>query len=409
MSGSDIAIAGGGLIGLASACLLARRGLKIDVIESADPVTWDPGQISSRVSAINIATHRLLQSVGVWENIVDQRATPYRHMQVWDTHSKAKISFEAIEYAQAQLGWIIENNLIVSAMQERLKHNYNVRLHFGTAIENIETANGAISLITSSRGPSIQSKLIIAADGGESKIRSLSGIETKQESFDQDALVATVQCEKHHGYSALQCFTPTGPVAMLPMHDNYCSLVWSCDRVQSDNLMSLNNLAFSNELEKLFVERLGRLRVLDNPMRFPLHNRHANTYIADRIALVGDAAHVTHPLAGLGANIGMLDAAALAETICNALDQGKSLGSQSVLRRYERWRKGENRLVLSAMKAFKNVFGSTDPGLRQLRQSGFLLADTVAPLKRELAAHAMGLSGDLPKVCRSVAPAQAQF
>ena len=408
MSGSDIAIAGGGLIGLASACLLARRGLEIDVIESGDPVSWDSRQIGGRVSAINIATQRILQSIGVWKNVVDQRASPYRHMHVWDSHSKARISFEAIEFAQAQLGWIVENNLMISAMQERLKHNYNVRLHFRTAIENIEASDDSINLVTSSHGPHIQSKIVIAADGGNSKIRALSGIETNQESFNQDALVATVRCENHHGYAALQCFTPTGPVAMLPLQGNFCSLVWSCDRAQCDRLVSLSNLEFSNELERIFIDRLGSLRVVDDPKRFPLHNQHAHTYIANRIALVGDAAHVTHPLAGLGANIGMLDAAALAETIAHAQEHGKSLGSRSVLRRYERWRKGENSLVLNTMKSFKNLFGSTDPGLRQLRQSGFLIADSIAPLKRRLALFAMGLSGDLPAVCRPASAAQAE-
>ncbi len=407
MTQSDITIVGGGLIGLSSACLLARQGLQIDLIEATTPPPWDQHKISNRVSAINIATRNLLDSIGIWQSISDRRVTSYRRMQVWDSHSEARIEFDSREYAQAQLGWIVENNLITQTMLERLQQNYNVRIHFDSSVETVEAKEDSIKVGLSPVGTQITSGLIIAADGGHSKIRELVGIETRQESFHQDALVTTVRCEKFHQNTAFQCFTPTGPVAMLPLHDNHCSLVWSCDQTQSDYLMALDQANFNAELEQLFKQQLGALHILDQPLHFPLHNRHASSYIAPRVALVGDAAHVTHPLAGLGANIGLLDAAALAQTIEHATSRGKALGGQGVLRRYERWRKGENSLVLTAMKTFKNVFGSSNQTVRQLRHQGFSIANSFYPLKKELASYAMGLSGDLPVVCRSMGSADS--
>ncbi len=400
MEKSDVTIVGGGLIGLATACLLARQGLHITLVDGGPTPVWQSAKISPRVSAINLATQKLLKSIGVWDAIVDKRVSPYRFMRVWDSHSDARINFDAREFSQGQLGYIVENDAIAASMLARLSQNYNVDLEFSREVVQLETDNRAIKLGFTKSDRWIESQLVIAADGSRSPIRQLSGIELEQEPFNQIALVATLESEKHHQHTAWQCFTASGPIAILPLQGNLCSLVWSCDRQRANALKEMDNAALSAELTSVFGMHLGEIQLLNDPLSFPLHNQHATRYISQRVALVGDAAHTTHPLAGLGANIGMLDAASLAETIEDARNNGKPIGNQSTLRRYERWRKGENKLVLSAMKTFKLTFGSTSDPIRHIRQSGFLVADKVAPIKRQLADFALGLSGDLPAVCR---------
>jgi len=390
------------MIGLATTCLLAKQGFQVELIESGSAPLWTPDQLPTRVSALNLASRNLLKSIDVWDEITDRRVSPYIAMEVWDSHSDARIRFDAKEFSQAQLGFIVENDLLSHCMLARLKQNYNVRLNFDTTVAAFESAGDGASIILQRNAEQISSDLVIAADGSESSLRQMAGIEQFQEDFIQDALVATLLCEKHHQHTAWQCFTPAGPVAMLPLDQQRCSLVWSCDRDEAQRLKTLTSDLFCTELEQIFGDRLGKLTLVQEPRCFALKSRHARQYIGHRIALVGDAAHTVHPLAGLGANLGLMDAAALAETIGHARAEGKSIGNRSVLRRYERWRKGDNGLAMNAMRAFKNMFGSSDNIAAQIRQTGFGIADHVMPVKRPIAQYAMGLTGDLPAACQQI-------
>ncbi len=403
MKNNRVLIVGGGMVGMTTACLLAKTGLDITVIESGSPRDWDHSTLPGRVSALNLASQRILQTAGVWQSILEQRVSPYRQMKVWDSHSDAHIEFDAASCRVPALGHIVENDLVVQAMRKKLEQNYNVTLLFQSALVAVQTGQGMVSAkVQSPHGVNdIQVDLVIGADGADSSLRKLVDIPVSRESFDQDAIVATIECSKSHQDTAWQCFTPSGPVALLPLQDNLCSLVYSCDKPEAKTLLAQGSAELAAFLESVFEAQLGRIKIISSPRSFTLINQHADTYFSERAALVGDAAHTTHPLAGLGANIGLLDVAALCELIENARNSGKPISGHSLLRRYERWRRAENAGVLMAMKSFKSIFGETHPAIKQIRESGFRMADEIEPLKNQMAGYAMGVNGDLPKICQT--------
>lgn len=401
----DVTVVGGGMIGMATACLLAREGFQVLLVDLGNPPAWQENMVPGRVSALNLATRCLLENIGVWDTIKERNAMPYQAMSVWDSHSNAQIHFDAGEESVEALGYIVENDLVAYTMYERLRQNYQVTLKYGCKVATLESADRNANEDDTVRvgldnGEIVTSGLVVAADGARSSLRELAGIELVTQDFQQDAIVATLSCSTPHHDTAFQVFTPEGPIALLPLTGERCSLVWSRDREMVPQLMSLDESEFCGLLAEHFADHIGELRLLGERLRFPLRSRHASGYLADRLVLVGDAAHTVHPLAGLGANLGIQDAAALVETLSAAKAGGKRIGSQSVLRRYERWRRGENGLAINAMKGFKSIFGSSLAPVRQARESGFALADSVMPLKHILAQYALGVRGDLPAACR---------
>jgi len=412
----DVAVVGAGITGLAAACLASRNGLRTCVIDSAvDPEHhngWKPELPNPRVSALNNASVNLMDHLGVWQTMLERDACAYQTMTVRDSASPAKISFDVSDSgtivadfsASPSLGYIVENGLVIAVMLDRLRQNYNVALLFEHTVDSLVQTADALELGFAGEHRGISAELVIAADGAHSALRTLSGINCQSDSFDQIALVAEVSCELPHQHTAWQCFTPDGPIALLPRRNNICSLVWSADHSLAIQLQALSPEDFSGHLNLAFEDQPGTLSITDQVKGFPLYNRHAASYIAPHLALIGDAAHTVHPLAGLGANIGLLDAASLMQVVQSAHSSGKSIGGHSVLRRYERWRKGENRAVLELMNLFKQGFGTRDPLLTRLRQSAFSVADSLPALKSGIIAYATGLVGDLPDACR---PAQA--
>ncbi len=396
----DVVVSGAGMVGAATACLLTKQGMRVALVDSQPLAQWHQTHFSPRVSAVNLASMRVFRWLETWDEIQHRRISPYSRMQVWENDSSAAISFNAMEMGQPQLGYIIENSAIVSALVDKLRQNYNVDIFEQTALQSRSEHIDCLELQLDN-GQSIECRLLVGADGANSHTRQISGIDTSFSDYGQDAIVTTVTISGDHQKTAWQCFLATGPVAMLPLSDGRCSIVWTCDREFCLQVMDLDDEEFCLRLSQYFEHQLGKVVGCDKRVSFPLRQHHASTYLSRRTVLVGDAAHITHPLAGLGANIGFMDAAALSQVLDAANSNNRDFASRSVLRRYERWRKGENALVLATMKGFKSVFGSDIAAVRSARAIGLSLADSIEPVKQQFARYAMGLAGDLAQICRN--------
>lgn len=396
----DVVIAGGGMVGAALACALGGSPLRVALLEGAPLERIQPGpDIDLRVSAISYASQHIFAAVGAWAGMVARRVSPYRDMIVWDGSGFGQIHFDSAALNEPLLGWIIENRVIQHALLERVQTFPNIDLLCPATLQQFSHQPQHLS-VQLADGRELQTRLLVGADGGDSRVRQLAGINTGGWGYDQQAVVATVATTQPHGAAARQRFLPTGPLAFLPLADGRCSIVWSTTPDQAHALLAMSKNAFATELGAAFDHKLGDIVDVGPRGAYALRLQHAHSYVKSRIALIGDAAHVIHPLAGQGVNLGLLDAAALAEVLLEATAQGRDVGAFGVLRRYERWRKGDNLLMLGAMDGFKRLFGSTLPPVRWLRGLGLTLADAAGPVKHLLARRAMGLAGDLPRLAR---------
>ncbi len=408
----DVAIVGAGMVGTTLACLLAKQGFKISLIDHGSLPNWQSGD-ENRVSALNQGTIRILQYIDTWSSIQKKAACAYSKMRVWEEHSLASISFNAEELGYPDLGYIVDNNAVISTLGERLRQNYQVSIFENKKINQLQVHDTSVSLEvemnTDDRPDStpitdilqIRANLVIGADGSQSIVRELCDIQTRFHDYEQQAIVTTVTLEGDHQNTAWQCFLDSGPVAMLPLQDGRCSVVWSCDNEKANTLKQLSDGDFCAGLSRVFQSSIGKVIHCSERRLFPIRQHHAEQYLAKRVALIGDAAHTTHPLAGLGANIGFMDAAVLAEIIQKARANGKNIGNQSILRRYERSRKGENARVLALMKTMQTLFASRYSGVKMARQIGLDAVNQIPAIKNQLALHAMGLGGDVAEICQS--------
>jgi 2-polyprenylphenol 6-hydroxylase len=395
----DILIAGGGMVGGTLACALGGSGLRVGVIEPQTVAATEKGP-GLRVSAITLASQTVFENVGAWADMRAQRAAPVEAMRIWEDNSI--LNFDSAEIGEPCLAWIIENSVMVAALAARMGQFPNIEVLSPARVATAQFGDEEVS-VRLEDGRALQTKLLVGADGADSRVRRAAGIDWTRHDLGQSAIVALVQTERPHARTAWQHFLATGPLAFLPLADpQQVSIVWSADTARAAELMHLDNAAFNTELQAAFGDHLGSVQLASERAAIPLALGFARDYSTQRVALIGDAAHTVHPLAGQGVNLGILDAATLAEILLVAAGQKRDLGAYAVLRRYERARKGADVGMQAVTGGFRYLFGSHLPGLHVLRDAGLRFTEQLPPLKDYLMRRASGLAGELPRLAQRV-------
>ena len=400
----SIVICGGAFAGLALAVAL-RQGLGADIaIIVADPALSARPSRDPRATAIVAACRRLFETLGAWEAVAE-KAQPILDMVVTDSRLEDAtrpvfLTFAGDVEPGEPFAHMVENRHLIDALVGRAEAEaIDLR---ATAVTSYDARSGGID-VTLADGSLIEASLLVAADGARSKLRERAGIATHGWDYNQSGIVVTVGHERDHGGRAEEHFLPAGPFAILPLSGKRSSLVWSEKRAEAARIVSLGEGEFHGELERRFGLRLGEIKALDTPRAFPLSYFVARSFIAERMALIGDAAHVIHPIAGQGLNMGLKDVAALAEVVVDAARLGIDLGQQDVLERYQRWRRFDTMAMGLATNSLNFLFSNQSTLLRTVRDIGLGLVDRAPPLKSLFIRQAAGLAGEVPRLLKGEA------
>ncbi len=396
------------MVGNMLACALATASkhncqpLSVCVVEGNPPRDFAVGSNPAydiRVSALSVASQTMMQHVGAWEGIVQRRACPYKRLSVWDELKKGRTDFNAADIQAPCLGHIVENSVIQLALYERLQQLNTVELICPDKLDNYHVNQDDVTLSLAS-GKQLSAQLLVGADGAQSRVRQLAGIEFAQQRYDQYALVASIETELTQQDITWQAFAENGPLAFLPLQGSRASIVWYEKEAVVRNLNNLPEVDFIKALEHTFPQELGAVTAVRERAFFPISKAHTARYVQNRIALVGDAAHTVHPLAGQGVNLGLLDAAALSDVLFNAVINKRNFSNRKILRRYERWRRAENQLMISALDNIYRVFHQQPDIVASARSTGLNMVDSINPLRHFIMRHAMGIVGDLPLLAK---------
>ncbi|MBW8709342.1 MAG: FAD-dependent monooxygenase [Alphaproteobacteria bacterium] len=402
----DIVISGGGMVGLPLGLALAQGGLRVVIADAAAPArALDPG-FDGRVSALAYASVRMLTALGVWESLAPH-AQPIREILVTDgatgrPASPFSLHFDAQEVGSPALGHIAENRHIRAALHDAAARQENLQLLAPASIKSL-TVEAGRAVARLAGGEEIAAALVIAADGRDSPLRGEMGVQVIGWSYPQTGIVATVEHERPHNGVAYEHFLPSGPFAILPMTGNRSSLVWTEDKKKAPGLLALNEEEFNTELSRRFGAHLGKTRSAGLRWSYPLSFHLARDFVRPRFALAGDCAHGIHPIAGQGLNLGLKDAAALAEVLLDAGRLGRDIGALDTLKRYERWRRFDSFALAASTDALNRLFSNDIAPLRHLRDLGLGIVDSIGPARRFFMRHAGGDIGKLPRLMKGEA------
>ncbi len=393
---ADVLIVGGGPVGGTLACALSAAGMEVIAVDQADPAAGLDAGFDGRASSIALGSQRILDALGLWAGM-EPHAAPIRHIRVSEGDSPLFLHYDERDTGGPPFGYMVENRFIRKALFDRIPTLDTVRLLAPARVNGLErTGSGVEARLADGRG--ISARLIVGADGRASGVRAGAGIRVTGWPYRQTAIVCTVAHERPHDFVAHEHFLAAGPFAVLPLPGNRSSIVWTERKDLAPAIMALDEAEFLAELERRFGDYLGRLTVVGPRWSYPLSLQHAETAIALRLALVGDAAHAMHPIAGQGLNMGLRDVAALTEVLAEARRLGLDIGAGTVLERFQRWRRFDNTLMLAMTDGLNRLFSNTIGPVRLARGLGLAAVNRMPPLKRLFVRSAMGLAGRLPRL-----------
>jgi 2-octaprenyl-6-methoxyphenol hydroxylase len=398
---AELAVVGGGLSGLSLAIACAAAGVEVVVVDRESPEKLQSAPYDGRTTAVAYGSKQVLAGIGAWDALAPD-AEPIREIRVADGESPLFLHYDHRALGNEPLGYIVENRLLRQGLYRRAQSLPSLKILAPLAVEHVDYSDGGASLHLSDGG-AIRAALVGGADGRNSPLREAAGIKTFTAAYHQTAIVCTVLHEAPHRGVAVEHFRASGPFAILPMTGNRSSIVWTERSADATRLLALDDKGFTRELAQRFGDYLGALKVEGGRWSYPLALMQAQSYTATRLALVGDAAHVIHPIAGQGWNLGVRDVAALAELVVDAARLGLDLGSAQLLQRYARWRRFDNLMLTAVTDGLNRLFSNNLRPVRLVRDLGLGAVNRAPNLKRFLMRHAMGVVGDLPRLVRGEA------
>lgn len=396
----DVCIVGSGLVGMTLAVALAQERFNVALLDTQSLPQADLNQTDIRTYAITRASERIFQKLNVWSAMEALRVSPFRQMFVWDANGTGEVAFDSAQLHEPVLGHIVEQQVMQTALQQQIDQQDRITVLRPVKLQRFSIEPFHVNVVLQNN-TMLSARLLVGAEGAHSVTRQWAGIALKTHDYAQQGLVGTVHTEQPHQETAWQRFLDDGILAFLPLSDPHqCSIVWSTATPKAQTLLYADKADFLSELSEAFAYKLGAVVDVETRAAFGLQRRHAMQYVQPRFALIGDAAHTVHPLAGQGVNLGLLDAAALAEVVRKAQRSNEDIGLYNVLRRYERWRKGDNYLTQATMDGFKLLFGNQWEMVRWVRNTGLEWVNNMPLLKQPLMQYAMGLRDDLPPLAK---------